>query len=98
MINAICPVCGKGYTIPLGRGKEMVVTKFLAHKDDCRLPDDDEFVMVGGRVGVVVDTQPNVTEFPLYEVQMPSGRSNIFHAAEISRLGDQDQGRHRFYK
>ena len=92
MVNAICPVCGKGYAIPLGRGREMVVTKFLAHKDD------DEFVMVGGRVGVVVDIQPNVTEFPLYEVQMPSGRSNIFHAAEISRVGDQDQGRQRFYK
>lgn len=98
MVDATCPVCGKGYAIPCGRGREMVVTKFLAHKDACRLPDDDEFVMVGGRVGVVIDTQQNVTRFPLYEIQMPSGRSNIFHAAEISRLGDQDLGRERFYE
>jgi len=75
----------------------MVVTKFLAHKDTCQLPAEDEFVAVGGRVGIVVDAQTNVAEYPLFEVQMPSGRSNLFHASEVSRLEDQDTGRRRFF-
>ena len=97
MVSAICPVCGKGYAIPDGRGKEMVVTKFLAHKDTCQLPGEDEFVKVGGRIGIVIDTQSSVADYPLYEIQMPSGRSNMFHAAEVSRIPDQDQGRRKFY-
>ena len=76
----------------------MVVTKFLTHKDSCQLPDEDEFVKVGGRVGIVIDTHTNVTDYPLYEVQMPSGRSNVFHASEVSRFEDQDSGRRIFYE
>jgi len=76
----------------------MVITKFLSHKDVCRLPGDDEFVKVGGRVGIVIDTQDGRDDYPLFEVQMPSGRSNMFHAAEITRLDDQDLGRRRFYE
>ena len=46
MVDAMCPVCGKAYAIPEGRGREMVVTKFLSHKDTCKLPEEDEFVKV----------------------------------------------------
>ena len=98
MVSAICPVCGKGYTIPVSRGREMVVTKFLAHKDSCQLPGEDEFVKVGGRIGIVIDTQTRVAEYPLFEIQMPSGGSNMFHAAEVSRLEDQDLGRRKFFE
>ena len=99
MVDAVCPVCGKHYTIPMGRGREMVVTKFLAHKDNCRLPDEDEFVSIGGRVGIVVDRHVGKSsKIPSYEVQMPSGRTSLFHAAEITRLDDQEQGRRRFYE
>lgn len=97
MVNAACPICGKVYSIPEGRGREMVVTKFLSHKDSCQLPGEDEFVMVGGRIGVVVDARPGREMFPLYEVQMPSGRSNVFRASEVSRLDDQEDGRRKFF-
>lgn len=76
----------------------MVVTKFLAHKDSCRLPSEDEFVKVGGRVGIVIDSQINVADYPLYEVQMPSGRSTLFHASEVSRYEDQAVGKRIFYE
>lgn len=98
MVDAVCPVCGKSYAIPKGRGKEMVVTKFLAHKDTCQLPEEDEFVKVGGRIGIVIDTQTSVAEYPLYEIQMPSGRSNVFHASEVARMEDQDNGRRKFFE
>lgn len=98
MVDAVCPVCGKAYAIPSGRGREMVVTKFLTHKDSCQLPREDEFVKVGGRVGIVIETQTNVADYPLYEVQMPSGRSNMFHASELSRFEDQDTGKRIFYE
>jgi hypothetical protein len=76
----------------------MVVTKFLAHKDSCTLPREDEFVKVGGRIGIVIDAQENVVDYPLYEVQMPSGRSTTFHAAEVTRIEDQELGRRRFFE
>ena len=98
MVEALCPICGKGYSIPMTRGKEMVVTKFLSHKDNCQLPDEDEFVRVGGRIGIVVETQVGKDEFPLYEIQMPSGRSNVFRASEVTRIEDQGLGRDRFYE
>ena len=98
MVDAVCPVCGKSYAIPEGRGREMVVSKFLSHKDNCKLPNEDEFVKVGGRVGVVIDSKTSLAKYPLYEIQMPSGRSNLFHASEVTRLEDQDLGRQRFYE
>jgi hypothetical protein len=76
----------------------MVVTKFLSHKDACQLPDDDEFVKVGGRIGIVVDVHDLSTDYPMFEVQMPSGRSNVFRAAEVTRLPDQDMGREKFFE
>ncbi|UCC94150.1 MAG: hypothetical protein JSW25_05680 [Thermoplasmata archaeon] len=59
---------------------------------------DDEFVKVGGRIGIVVDTNDLASEYPLFEVQMPSGRSNMFRAAEVTRMDDQDLGRRKFYE
>ena len=97
MVGAVCPICGKGYAIPTGRGREMVVTKFLTHKDTCKLPGDDEFVKVGNRVGIVIDTHAITTDYPLFEIQMPSGRSNVFHASEVTRLDDQESGRRKFF-
>ena len=98
MAEAVCPVCGKSYSIPMSRGKEMVVTKFLSHKDNCQLPDEDEFVKVGGRIGIVIESHVGKDEFPFFEVQMPSGRSNVFRASEVIRLYDQDLGRNKFYE
>ena len=76
----------------------MVVTKFLSHKDKCQLPGEDEFVKVGGRVGIVVESHAGRDDFPSFEVQMPSGRSNVFRASEVVRLDDQDSGRNKFYE
>ena len=98
MNDAVCPVCGKAYSIPSSRGKEMVVTKFLSHKDNCKLPDEDEFVKVGGRIGIVIETHVGKDPYPMYEIQMPSGRANVFRASEISRIDDQDIGRRKFYE
>ena len=77
--------------------REMVVTKFLTHKDNCILPDEDEFVKVGGRVGIVIETRVGKEPYPHYEIQMPSGRSSVFRASEVSRLHDQEHGRRMFY-
>jgi hypothetical protein len=98
LVDAVCPVCGKHYAIPSGRGRELVVTKFLNHKDACQLPSEDEFVKVGGRVGIVIESRPKVEAYPVFEVQMPSGRTNNFRAAEITRMDDQDEGRRQFYE
>ena len=98
MVDAVCPVCGKHYAIPSGRGRELVVTKFLNHKDGCKLPEEDEFVKVGGRVGIVIETHPRKESYPTFDVQMPSGRTNSFRAAEITRLEDQAEGRRQFYE
>jgi hypothetical protein len=97
MSKAVCPVCGKSYSIPKGRGREMVFTKFLMHKDNCTLPAEDEFVKVGGRIGIVIETQVGRDAYPVYEVQMPSGKANVFRASEITRLNDQELGRRTFF-
>ncbi len=74
----------------------MVEDKFLRHKDRCELPCEDEFVKVGGRIGVVIEANTNANPYPNFEVQMPSGRTNTFRASEVIRV-DQDDGRRKFY-
>ena len=74
----------------------MVEGKFLRHKDNCTLPCEDEFVKVGGRIGVVIEANIDANPYPRFEVQMPSGRTNTFRASEVIRV-DQDDGRRRFY-
>jgi hypothetical protein len=44
------------------------------------------------------DTKPITTDYPLFEIQMPSGRSNVFHASEVTRLDDQEFGRRKFFE
>lgn len=98
MPDAECPVCGKVYQIPEGRGREMVISKFLDHKDHCQLPAEDEYVRLGGRVGVVVEVKRGRTGFPRFEVQLPSGRNRHFSASEVVRFEDQEEGRRLFYE
>jgi hypothetical protein len=74
----------------------MVEDKFLRHKDGCELPCEDEFVKVGGRIGVVVEADIDTNPYPMFEVQMPSGRTNTFRASEVVRV-DQEDGRRKFY-
>jgi hypothetical protein len=76
----------------------MVVTKFLHHKDNCELPAEDEFVRVKGRIGIVVESRVGTGKYPVFEVQLPSGRMNSFSASEVTRLPDQKEGRKRFYE
>ena len=51
---------------------------------------------VGGRIGVVVEAELDANPYPMFEVQMPSGRTNTFRASEVIRV-DQEDGRRRFY-
>ncbi len=97
MVKVACPVCGKVYIIPERRGRTMVETHFLRHKDACRLPLKDEYVRVAYRVGVVIETNIDADPYPKFEVQMPSGRTSTFRASEVVRV-DQEEGRRRFYE
>ena len=36
--------------------------------------------------------------YPMFEIQMPSGRTSAFRASEVFRIPDQDDGRSRFYE
>jgi hypothetical protein len=99
MADAVCPICGKVYKIPGGKGRWMIGNKFLDHKDGCTLPCEDEFVQVGSRVGVVTEViPPTGRPFPRFNVQFPSGREDVFNAHEVERYQDQESGRRRFYR
>ena len=97
MADVTCPICGKTYTIPEGRGRVMVETRFLQHKDACRLPSEDEYVRVMSRVGVVVEVRDGPRGFPVLTVQFPSGRMRDLGASEVAVVPDQEEGRRRFY-
>jgi hypothetical protein len=97
LTEAECPICGKVYRIPEGRGRAVVETFFLRHKDSCRLPAEDEFVRVGTIVGVVMEVHDDGKRKPLCTVQYPSGRMRDFRAREVKRFEDQEEGRRRFY-
>ena len=98
MVLAQCPICGKVYHIPDGRGRAMVETRFLNHKDTCKLPDEESFVRAGSRVGIVVEVMQRHRVFPKVTVQFPSGSMREYPASEISFLEDQDVARDRFYQ
>ncbi len=72
-------------------------TRFLRHKDRCRLPAEDEFVLVRYTVAIAVERNDGAREFPLLTVQYPSGRMRDFQASEVIRFEDQEEGRRRFY-
>jgi len=92
-----CPICGKVYTIPEDRGRAIVETHFLRHKDRCRLPAEDEFVRVGSTVAIAIEINDGAQGFPLFTVQYPSGRMRDFLASEVKRFEDQEEGHRRFY-
>jgi hypothetical protein len=93
-----CPVCGKVYNIPESRGRTIVETRFLHHKDHCQLPAEDEFVRAGGRVGIIVEVLVRPKGFPFFTVQFPSGKMRDFSAREVMRFEDQEDGRRRFFE
>jgi len=98
MVDAVCPICGKVYRIPDGKGRWMIGDKFLEHKDSCCLPKADEFVVVGNRVGVVIEVHPVPGRpYPKFTVQFPSGREDVFPSHQVERLPDQSDARRRFY-
>ena len=98
MTEVRCPVCGKAYNIPEGRGRAIVETRFLQHKDHCQLAGEDEFVKAGGRVAIVVEVKETRGRFPVLTVQFPSGRMRDFRAHEVVRYEDQAEGRRLFYE
>jgi len=98
MTDVTCPVCGKTFSIPEGRGRAVVESHFLRHKDACRLPREDEFVRVTSRVGVVVEVRDGPRGFPVLTVQFPSGRMRDLGACEVAVVPDQEEGRRRFYE
>ena len=98
MVEVACPVCGKEYTIPTGRGRAMVETRFLRHKDACRPPREDEYVRFASAVGVVVEVRDGPRGFPVLTVQFPSGRMRDLGASEVAVVSDQEEGRRRFYE
>ena len=76
----------------------MVETRFLNHKDTCKLPDEESFVRAGSRVGIVVEVMEHHRLFPKVTVQFPSGSMREYPASEVSFLKDQDVARERFYQ
>ena len=98
MVKSWCPVCGKVYDIPTGRGRATVETRFLRHKDACRLPREDEYVRFASAVGVVVEVRDGPRGFPVLTVQFPSGRMRDLGASEVAVVPDQEEGRRRFYE
>ena len=97
MVEARCPVCGKVYNIPEGASRRVVETKFLRHKDTCRVPELGEMVRVSGALAIVDDVNEGSEEFPLLTVHYPSGRESVLRAAEVGRVRDQDVARDRFF-
>ena len=97
MTEAKCPICGKVYSIPEGRGRAMLETKFLRHKDACSLPSLGEIVRVNASLAVVDGVDEDRGQFPLLTVHLPSGREEVLEAGEVGRVRDQDAARERFF-
>jgi hypothetical protein len=94
--EARCPVCGRAYRIPLGFGRELMTTKFLAHKDGCTPPRRWEYARVKCCTVRVVGADRRSEEFPVYTVRYPSGREGAYRACSVTRCPDQARARERF--
>jgi len=94
--DARCPVCGRAYRIPLGFGRELMTTKFLAHKDGCVLPRRWEYVRVKCYTVRVVGVDRRSEAFPVYTVRYPSGREGAYRACSVTKCADQARARERF--
>jgi len=97
LVEARCPVCGKVYNIPEGTSRMVVETKFLKHKDACRLPVLGDLVRVGGALAIVDGVDEGPGEFPLLTVHYPSGRESVLEVAMVGRVRDMDEARERFF-
>ena len=96
MVEAICPICGRLYDI-VGSGSPGVVeAKFLKHKDNCEVPRPGEFVRVMSSVVRVLDVDEESEEFPLLEVEYPSGRKGVYRLAHLGRVRDQGQAEEKY--
>jgi hypothetical protein len=97
MAEARCPVCGRLFKVPAGPGRAMVETRFLGHKDGCRVPVAGEFVRVQGYVALVEQVDDGSEEYPLLTVRYPSGRESVLRAAVVYAIEDQEAARERFF-
>ena len=97
MTEAVCPICGRTYNIPDGRGRAMVETRFLRHKDACRLPGVGDVVRVGNTLGVVDEVDGGPGDFPVVTVHYASGREIALRAYAVGRVRDQEAARERFF-
>ncbi len=89
MVDAICPVCGRLYEIAGSGNPRAVEGHFLKHKDNCRVPRPGEFVRIMSSVVLVLDVNEKSEEFPLLEVEYPSGRTRTCRLAHVGRVRDQ---------
>ena len=98
MTEVRCPICGKMYSIPKGRGRAMVETKFLHHKDSCNLPTLGEIVRVNAALAIVDGVDEGAGGFPLLTVHLPSGREEVLEASQVGRIRSQNEARERFFR
>ncbi|NOQ53696.1 MAG: hypothetical protein GQ558_03720 [Thermoplasmata archaeon] len=96
MVEARCPVCGKLYEIAGSGNPRAVEGHFLKHKDNCNVPRPGEFVRVVSSVVLVLDVDGETEEFPLLEVEYPSGRKGIYRLAHVGRVRDQGQAAEKY--
>ena len=97
MVEARCPICGKVYDVPEGAGRAMVETRFLRHKDRCRVPEVGELVRVQSALAIVDGVDTTSGAYPRLTLHYPSGREVELGAAEVARIRDQDAARERFF-
>ena len=96
MVEARCPVCGKLYEIVGSGNPRAVEGHFLKHKDNCMVPQHGEFVRVVSSVVRVLDVDEVSEEFPLLEVEYPSGRKGTYRLAHVGRVRDQAQASEKY--
>lgn len=97
MADAICPICGKVYDVGGGQNRWAVEGLFLKHKDACTVPDEGEFIRVVSAVVRVLSVDRESEEFPLVEVEFPSGRKGVYRLGSLGRVRDQAKAATRFH-
>lgn len=97
MVEARCPICGKVFNIPEGRGRAMVETRFLHYKDACDLPSLGEIVRVDPALAIVDAVDEGEGDYPLLTVHLPSGRERVLVVGDERRVRDQKAARERFF-
>jgi hypothetical protein len=90
-------VCGRPFNVPEGPGRAMIETRFLRHKDGCRVPVAGEFARVQSYVVIVEEVDGETEEHPLLTVRYPSGCESVVRAAVVYAIEDQEAARERFF-